>query len=126
MITQKLAVPSQVWPAGPEKRHPSACVGTEVRVCQWPCRAALGPCRRLAMDSVGGLRAGDWESRNWIPVAPRGPATGRTQQLERVLSLWLSPCRLRQGERNVTLGCWGCWRQVRPFRRAIWQRRHES
>lgn len=51
-------------------------------------------------ELLQGALTGEWKRKNCISMVLRGPAAG-SQQLERVLSLWLSTCRLQRGERNV-------------------------
>lgn len=55
---------------------------------------------RPGQELLQGALTGEWKRNNCISMVLRGPAAG-SQQLERVLSLWLSTCRLQRGERNV-------------------------
>lgn len=98
--------------------------GSGVGVCWWPRQVASGPWICLVTGSLGYFGVGIGRRGTGV-LGPSGIWL-QDQQLERVPSLWISTCRRQRGERNADSTLLGGWRQVRPLRRALWQRLSES
>ena len=100
MIAQKLAVPSQGVGSPPREKASGRVRGGERGgVCEWPGQVAPGPCPLPATHSLSGAWGCPVGEEELVSEDPQGSGR-RTQQLERVPSLWLSTCRLQRGDRS--------------------------